>query len=448
MAALLVTALLAAGLAARAQRVAERASLAVERGALVAEANRLATLSATVGELDLSLLLAAEGFRLADTPETRAGLRATLTEHRRAVRIGSLTPFVHDGAVADNGRTLFLGAGDRLETWPVVGRRLPAGGLDVPSEWVIRRAFDASPTEAVVAAAGSSQHGPWLRVADGDLDERLRLGSDTLGGAPFGLSFTPDGRRMAVVLASSAGRGDRSDWRLVHVDTDDGRLRETGVAGTVPAGVTRLNASFSDDGSHAVLWTTGQAAAATLVELASGRQVTLRSLGRDAVVLGYRALSSGAAELWDDGAVTLYDRTGLPGQQLTVHRAPVRDVVLAPDRTWAATVGDGSAVMLWRVDPASGIWSRPEPVTGHVGDVQEVEVDPGGGTLVTLAPGDAVIVWDVGPDAGTTSIDLGRAEPSMWLRRSCAVAGRDLTRAEWDRYLPGREYRPTCTDLG
>jgi hypothetical protein len=26
--------------------------------------------------------------------------------------------------------------------------------------------------------------------------------------------------------------------------------------------------------------------------------------------------------------------------------------------------------------------------------------------------------------------------------------GRDLTRAEWDRYSPGREYRPTCTDLG
>ena len=31
---------------------------------------------------------------------------------------------------------------------------------------------------------------------------------------------------------------------------------------------------------------------------------------------------------------------------------------------------------------------------------------------------------------------------------ACAVAGRDLTRAEWDRYLPGREYGPTCTDLG
>jgi hypothetical protein len=37
--------------------------------------------------------------------------------------------------------------------------------------------------------------------------------------------------------------------------------------------------------------------------------------------------------------------------------------------------------------------------------------------------------------------------PAVWLREVCAVAGRDLTRDEWDRYLPGREYRATCTDL-
>ena len=38
--------------------------------------------------------------------------------------------------------------------------------------------------------------------------------------------------------------------------------------------------------------------------------------------------------------------------------------------------------------------------------------------------------------------------PSDWLRAACEVAGRDLTRAEWDRYLPGRSYRATCSDLG
>ena len=37
---------------------------------------------------------------------------------------------------------------------------------------------------------------------------------------------------------------------------------------------------------------------------------------------------------------------------------------------------------------------------------------------------------------------------SAWLQTACDIAGRDLTRAEWDRYLPGREYRATCSDLG
>ena len=35
-------------------------------------------------------------------------------------------------------------------------------------------------------------------------------------------------------------------------------------------------------------------------------------------------------------------------------------------------------------------------------------------------------------------------EPSAWLEEACAVAGRDLTRAEWDRYLPDRPYERTC----
>jgi hypothetical protein len=37
--------------------------------------------------------------------------------------------------------------------------------------------------------------------------------------------------------------------------------------------------------------------------------------------------------------------------------------------------------------------------------------------------------------------------PSAWLRAACEIAGRDLTRAEWDRYLPGHPYTTTCTDL-
>jgi WD40 repeat protein len=31
-----------------------------------------------------------------------------------------------------------------------------------------------------------------------------------------------------------------------------------------------------------------------------------------------------------------------------------------------------------------------------------------------------------------------------WEQRACAVAGRNLTRAEWARYLPGQSYTQVC----
>jgi hypothetical protein len=33
---------------------------------------------------------------------------------------------------------------------------------------------------------------------------------------------------------------------------------------------------------------------------------------------------------------------------------------------------------------------------------------------------------------------------SSWARHACAVAGRPLTRAEWDEALPERPYEPAC----
>jgi len=38
-------------------------------------------------------------------------------------------------------------------------------------------------------------------------------------------------------------------------------------------------------------------------------------------------------------------------------------------------------------------------------------------------------------------------DPDLWAAEACAIVGRDLTQEEWDRYLPGRDRTPTCTDL-
>lgn len=38
-------------------------------------------------------------------------------------------------------------------------------------------------------------------------------------------------------------------------------------------------------------------------------------------------------------------------------------------------------------------------------------------------------------------------EPDHWVEAGCRLAGRNLTRAEWDQYLGDlAAYRPTCPD--
>jgi WD40 repeat protein len=47
------------------------------------------------------------------------------------------------------------------------------------------------------------------------------------------------------------------------------------------------------------------------------------------------------------------------------------------------------------------------------------------------------------------SSDTGRAylwdiRPASLIRQACDIAGRQLTRAEWQQFLPGHDYDPAC----
>lgn len=153
---------------------------------------------------------------------------------------------------------------------------------------------------------------------------------------------------------------------------------------------------------------------------------------------------TGVAQLWTDGVVTTLDRSGTPIQELDAHGSAVYDVVVSPDGTWAVSAGAGGVVVLWGVDPRTGRWSERERLPGHVGGVAGVEVDWSGRTLVTVAEDRTAISWDMSP-AGAPP--LPGADTSALLDRACAIVARDLTPAEWARYLPDRPYAPTCTDL-
>jgi hypothetical protein len=62
--------------------------------------------------------------------------------------------------------------------------------------------------------------------------------------------------------------------------------------------------------------------------------------------------------------------------------------------------------------------------------------------LTVDRPGGYRVVTGTTNAAGTpVIIDL---DPAHWEATACHIAGRNLTRAEWAQYLPGRPYRATC----
>jgi WD40 repeat protein len=401
LAAVLVIALVAALLAVRAQRDAQRASL-------IADANRLAALSTTAGRLDLSLLLAVQAVRLADTPDTQDGLLAALTAHGRAERAVPFGGAVQDADLSGGQGTLFFSNGVDLVTWVPGPSTLPEPVLTV-RDWGDWTVSAPSPTDdmlvaaGTVMAAGTDEAQPWVRLLAGDGTSDVLAADSSIGGTPIAGRFSADGGRVHLLVAErDAGTpAGASDWHVTDVDVRDGRARATGIGGTFPAPVEALTADFDDDGGSAVLWDSSGTAPAALIDLTDGQQSPVPAHGPGAVH-DFRALPTGAAQLWDDGAVTLLDRSGAPVQQLDVHQERVLDVAIAPDGTWAVTAGEGPAVILWDVDPATGRWSQREVLTGHDRAVVavEVEVDATGERLYTVSRDHTVITWDMSQDGG------------------------------------------------
>jgi WD40 repeat protein len=139
---------------------------------------------------------------------------------------------------------------------------------------------------------------------------------------------------------------------------------------------------------------------ATLVDLVDGHQVSLQVPSRAVDSTGFRALASGAAQLWADGAVTLYDADGRPARQVDHRPGPVLDIVTAADGRWAATVGGGGTITLWDVDAATALWVPTETFAGHAGDVVEAQITVDGRLLVTRGADNRMILWDVSATGG------------------------------------------------
>jgi len=418
-----VLALLAAGLALNYQRDATARAADAAAASTLADANRLAALSTTVDELDLSLLLAAEAARTADTPETRDGLLTALVEHRRATRVTPVPGQAIDVALGDHGRTLFADLGHRVVTWPAGSTAKPRTAVD---DWYSPENIDASPETDTVVVLGLADGQPRAGVFTANGEKQLLVEGHELGGWPQEVAFSHDGRSLLFLVANQLPSGS---W--------EGSVREvrlgSGTARTIHTGVVRssgpkvwIDATFADDGSAVAVWTREVNGRVAVLDLDDGSRTRLHVDPRPTDSLGFVPLSTGVAQLWADGAVTLYDGDGRQTQVLDVHQEPVEDILVATDGTWAATTGADGVVVLWDVDAATGLWSRRESLTGHGGAVTDAELTPDGRTLLTASRDESVISWDVSADAGLGSSYPGLRDRWISNRPEVVVPGRLL----------------------
>jgi WD40 repeat protein len=96
------------------------------------------------------------------------------------------------------------------------------------------------------------------------------------------------------------------------------------------------------------------------------------------------------------------------------------------DRT-LATGSDSGAVQLWDIPSGQALGA---PLPGVPSHAVVPAFTPDGTHLIAAYDTGRAYIWDI--------------RPSALARHACQVAGRRLTRAEWQEFLPGRDYAPAC----
>ncbi len=77
------------------------------------------------------------------------------------------------------------------------------------------------------------------------------------------------------------------------------------------------------------------------------------------------------------------------------------------------------------------------PMIGHSDRIISLAFDTAGETLTSGSWDGTLSVWEIREETDT----------GEWPVMACLKAGRDLTKDEWETYLPGEAYRKTCLEI-
>jgi WD40 repeat protein/class 3 adenylate cyclase/tRNA A-37 threonylcarbamoyl transferase component Bud32 len=383
--------------------------------------------------------------------DVRSGtVRETLTGHASSVT---------NLLVGDGGRTLYTaGLDGRIIVWDIAGDRrlarpfqasplrptheLPAapplavspsgetvaagledGGVRLSDARTLRRlrdipgindvqvnAVEFSPDGRAIAVTGESGV---VEVRDVETGRRLRPPLPGLGAPAVTLAFSPNGNRLATTDV---------EGHLRVIDLETGEVSR-------PPRLSGFSAhlSFSPDGEtlavvaeHEIqLRDSGSLRVIAHLPNRAGDDDSWVRFSPDGRLLAVASFA-GYTQLWDVGS---REPVGAP---LTGHELEVLNAEFSPDGRLLATSGGDGTVILWDVESRRALGTLP----GAIGAVL-ARFTPDGRRLFVLGDSGSAARWEVSPDA--------------WSKHACRVAGRELTRAEWEELVPDQDYRRVCS---
>ncbi|MFI6480881.1 AAA family ATPase [Nonomuraea sp. NPDC050663] len=434
LATLLVLALVASGVAVRAQRAAtdaERTATSQRDQALsrkaAADAGALRT-----GDPGLAAQLALAAYRLSPTADAEGGLLSAvagmpatlLTGHENAVYGAAFQPGGGLLATASTDGTTRL--------WDV---RLPqrSQGLAVLRGHVgpaLAVAF--APGGRVLATAGDDRTVRLWEVSDPRAPRTLAVLPGHTQGIRY-VSFSPDGR----TLASAGHDGVPRLWDV----SDPLRARLAAELPVEPGSMTTAALAPAAD----ILVSAGPGGAARLWDVADPRRPRpLADLdGHTATILAARFSPDGRtlATAGFDNTVRLWDvgrpREPEPIGTLTGRTNGVAALAFSPDGRRLASGGYDMTVRLWDLQRPASV---PLTLTGHAETVLGAEFRPGGETLATTSRDGSVRLWDLrapligGQDGTVFTVAVSPDGRTL-------VTGADRTARLWS-LVPGRPPAP------
>jgi WD40 repeat protein len=175
-----------------------------------------------------------------------------------------------------------------------------------------------------------------------------------------------------------------------------------------------------------------------------------------------------ASVLWD------VELAGFTGDWFSEISGVIRHQAFSPDDRLLVAGSSAGEVLIWNLATDPPVVERLSVLPGSI---SALTINRDGSLLAVASSTGAIAVWDLsgntpaaighiqGADSwiwslsfasdGTSLIaldDIGVVSlwdlsPASWQLRACTIANRNLTREEWERYIPGLPYQATCPNL-